>query len=58
MAKLNPPDEPAKQTADKQRINPPEADKYGKSGNNQLKEWVCKPSSVSHLVTAGGGHLS
>jgi hypothetical protein len=37
MAKLNPPDEPAKQTADKQRINPPEADKYGKSENNQLK---------------------
>ena len=35
-------------------FNPPEvdksarrtADKYRKSGNNQLKEWVCKPSSV------------
>jgi len=55
---LNPPNEPATQMAGKWRVNPPEADEYGKSGNNQSNEWVCKPSSVSRPIRTGGGHLS
>jgi len=60
MAKLNPPDEPAKQTAGQRRINmgnpgiinPTSQNYAGQVLNNQLKEWVCKPSSVID------GHLS